>query len=75
MTMQGFALAQDGHDCQGPPDEAEPPSDEHIRERAYSMYMAGWHRHDLDVADDAPVERVDGGYWVTARLWVPEDEV
>lgn len=75
MTMQGYELAAAMHDSQGPPDEVEPPSDERIREMADGKYAADWQGHVIEIADDAPIERAKGGYWVTARLWVPGEEV
>jgi hypothetical protein len=73
--MSGMALAQSQYDSQGPPDEVEPPSDERVRELAYSFYLPGWRERNIEITDDARVERDVNGYWVTARLWVPEEEV
>lgn len=31
--------------------------------------------HEVRVADDQPVEEVDEGFWVMAKLWVPREWV
>lgn len=31
-----------------------------------------WNDTDVQISPDAEVEKVDGGFWVGARVWVPE---
>ncbi len=29
-------------------------------------------KDDVQAPDDSPVEKVDGGFWVTVRIWCPD---
>lgn len=46
--------------------------DDRVRRIAHETYTENHDPHDVDVQEDARIEKVDGGgYWVAARLWVP----
>jgi hypothetical protein len=42
-----------------------------VREVAQEAFEESFDPDDLRVMDDQPVEKVDHGYWVVAKLWVP----
>jgi hypothetical protein len=42
-----------------------------VREVAQEAYGETSEHEDVRVMDDQPVEKVDNGYWVVAKLWVP----
>ena len=41
-------------------------SDAEIRAEAHR----DWHGDDVEIGKSAGVERVDGGFWVAAQVWV-----
>lgn len=44
-----------------------------VRKAAADIYADG--DYDIEIYSDAPVEKVDGGYWVEAHVWVGEEDV
>ncbi len=44
----------------------------YARECADAKMFIAFSHHDYQIADNAPVEFVDGGSWVTLRIFVPE---
>jgi len=44
---------------------------ETVRYIAQEAYGEASRHEDVRVMDDQPVEKVDHGFWVVAKLWVP----